>query len=751
MPWYFLFFLISGFCSVLYEVIWLRLAMAQYGVTTPLVSLVLSIFMLGLGIGSWGAGRLVKRWRSQLSFPALRLYAITEFFIGLSALVVPYELVVGRQLLEKMESHGLSGSGFYIVAGAWIALSLVPWCTCMGATFPFAMFAIEETHHSESPRSFSYLYLANVLGAILAGVPLLVIEVAGFHKTLQIASGFNFFLAVAAFALTLKPARSASTLPDRNIPATPPVPTPGGRKLLWLLFGTGLTSMAAEVIWVRMFTAWLSSVVYAFATILAFYLGATYLGSILYRKRLLNRLLPGNWIWAALAFTVLLPLVAGDPRLHAEKFLRLAIGVIPFSAMLGFVTPLMVDRFSVGDGERAGRAYAANILGCIFGPLLAGFVLLPLLGERASLTVLALPWFALGLFLTHSAVSPAPEPTNIVRKWAAPALALVSIVMFFSTTPFEDQFAQHWVRRDYVATVVAKGSARLDKRLLVNGVGMTGLRPITKVMAHFPLALLDRKPENILIICFGMGTTHRAALSWGISSTVVELVPSVPQVYGFFHADGPALLQSPRSHLVIDDGRRFLERTSGLYDVITIDPPPPVEAAGSSLLYSREFYSLAKRHLRPGGILQQWLPTAEPIVQASVAKALQESFPNVKVFSSIMGNGLHFLASMSPLPSVSAQDLASHMPEAAAADFVEWGPESTPERQFADLLANQIPPEQVIAQYPNVPALEDDRPVNEYYYLRHHPTLGKLLALGGWSVVQPPSDSAHALAPAPKP
>ena len=55
MQFYFFFFLVSGFCSILYEVIWLRLAMAQYGVTTPLVSLVLSIFMLGLGLGSWGA------------------------------------------------------------------------------------------------------------------------------------------------------------------------------------------------------------------------------------------------------------------------------------------------------------------------------------------------------------------------------------------------------------------------------------------------------------------------------------------------------------------------------------------------------------------------------------------------------------------------------------------------------------------------------------------------------------------------
>jgi predicted membrane-bound spermidine synthase len=69
MQWYFLFFLVSGFCSILYELIWLRLAMAQYGVTTPPVSIVLSTFMLGLGLGSWGAGRLIRKWRGRYSFP----------------------------------------------------------------------------------------------------------------------------------------------------------------------------------------------------------------------------------------------------------------------------------------------------------------------------------------------------------------------------------------------------------------------------------------------------------------------------------------------------------------------------------------------------------------------------------------------------------------------------------------------------------------------------------------------------------
>jgi len=726
MQWYFFFFLVSGFCSVLYELVWLRLAMAQYGVTTPLISIVLSVFMLGLGFGSWAAGRLVKRWRGQLLFPAVLLYGFTELVIGCSALIVPAELFWGRQILERLETHGLSSSGYYLAAGAWIVLALVPWCAAMGATFPFALFAIEEERRQDSAHSFSFLYLANVLGAIAGTcLPLFLIELLGFHKTLRVSSVFNFSLAALAIALSFRSrARERVAAPAPSSSAPTLLPPAQSRSLLWLLFGTGLTSMAAEVVWVRMFTPFLDTAVYAFAAILACYLAATYLGSLIYRRRMLRLNSGGALIWAVLGFTVLLPVLAGDPRINLSKIVRLGLGLAPFSGLLGFVTPLIVDRISGGDGERAGRAYAVNVLGCILGPLLAGFFLLPAFGERASLCVLALPWFVIGIFSTRFSLSPSIARLSFARVGIGFGLSAVSLAMVFSTSAYEEQFANRWVRRDYTATVVAKGDSRLEKRLLINGIGMTGLRPITKMMAHLPLAMLDRKPADILIICFGMGTTHRSALSWGINSTVVELVPSVPQMYGFFHADGPRLLQSPRSHLVIDDGRLFLERTSDLYDVIIIDPPPPVEAAGTSLLYSKEFYALVKRHLRPGGILQQWLPEGgEPIVQSAIAKALSDSFPNVRVFTSVMDYGFHFLASMSPIPRLSAEEMASRMPSSAAADMIEWGPETTPERQFSAALQRELSLDRLIQKYPSAPVMVDDRPVNEYYYLRHRPAL----------------------------
>jgi hypothetical protein len=194
-------------------------------------------------------------------------------------------------------------------------------------------------------------------------------------------------------------------------------------------------------------------------------------------------------------------------------------------------------------------------------------------------------------------------------------------------------------------------------------------------------------------------------------------------MFWYYHPDGPQLFQSPLSRVVIDDGRRYLERTHDNFDVINLDPPPPVQAAGSSMLYSTEFYSTARRRLRPGGILEQWVPidpyqNDNQIIQASIAKAIAVSFPHARVFRYGNPLGLLFLASDSPIPMRSSSDLVQRMPPAAVKDLMEWGPEATPEKELGDVLASELPIADVINQAPNVPVLQDDRPVNEYYILR---------------------------------
>jgi spermidine synthase len=724
VSWYFVFFFVSGFCSILYEIVWLRLSMAQFGVTSALVSIVLSMFMAGLALGSWGGGYAIRKYADRIKTRPLRLYALIELLIGVAALAVPLQLQWGRSLLERTSNP--SSSTYYLVVGFWIAITLVPWCACMGATIPVGMLAIKKSFIRESPRSFSFLYLANVLGAVMgAGVPLFLIELYGFRGALKVGAILNGLLFVSAMTLALRQSAAAETslLAESPDVRTSLNQSAGDRRVLVLLFATGLTSMGAEVVWIRQFTPYLSTVVYAFAMILCVYLASTFIGSRIYRYCARDHKIEVTWVWGALGLYTLLPLLTASPQFHPKAvylyhLLRLVLGIAPFSIILGFVTPMLVDRWSGGDPDRAGNAYAVNIVGCILGPLVSGFILLPLVSERWVLLAFASPWLALSVIPRWS-VGPSATTSQKWQRNLSYGLTIVALIVVFTCQGYEDQFANRYVLRDNTATVIVTGKG-MERRLLVNGVGMTYLTPITKLMAHLPLAFLDHRPRNALVVCFGMGTTYRSLMSWSVPATAVELVPSIPHLFWFFHPDGPLLLRSPLSHVVIDDGRRYLESTSEQYDVVTLDPPPPVEAAGTSLLYSKEFYSIIRQRLSTGGILQQWLPRGDAVVQAAVARALKESFPYVRVFHALDGVGFHFLASNQPIAQRTPQELAERLPTGAAQDLIEWGPESTAERQFALITNSELSIDQIISGAPLAPALRDDRPENEYYLLRKY-------------------------------
>ena len=722
MNWYFVFFFVSGFCSVLYELVWLRLSMAQFGVTTAMVSIVLSVFMAGLGLGSWGVGKWLRTRGQEATakpFNALRLYAFIELLIGVSAVVVPHELSWSRDILEHL---GVSSSGpYYLVAGLLVGLTMIPWCALMGATIPIAMRAIGQNLPTEASRSFSYLYMANVTGAVAGTVlPLLLIELLGFRGTLSVGTVGNCLIALAALLLS-RQAPQVSPVESVESEIQPAVTAAPGGSMLFLLFLTGLTSMGMEVVWVRQFTPYLGTMVYAFALILAVYLAATFTGSRIYRrwstrKETRRQGQESPILWMMLALTALFSLITASPSDSLLTVLRVIVGIGPFTGLLGFLTPMLVDRHSGGDPAKAGNAYAVNVVGCLLGPLLAGFILLPYLSERWALILLALPWLLIALKPLVPGIQ-----VNLTARDGAYALLPLAVLLVVVGKGYDERYPQRQVLRDQTATVIATGDG-MDKMLLVNGYGMTTLTPMTKMMAHLPLAFLDHPPQNALDICFGMGTTFRSLLSWKINATAVELVPSVPKLFGYFHSNGPELLQSPLAHVVIDDGRRYLERNPQQYDLITIDPPPPIEAAGSSMLYSREFYAAARKRLRPGGILAQWLPNGDNEDLASVARALRVSFPYVRVFRWGGRTAFHFLASEQPLPNLTAEQLQSKLPPDAAADMVEWiPPDKVNELKlgvFQGLLKSEIPIDTMIGQSPTTPALSDDRPINEYYILR---------------------------------
>ncbi len=704
------------------------MAFASFGIIMPVLSVVLSVFMLGLSIGAWLGGRLIGPLQKKSGLSPIFFYGLIELFIGVGAFAVPKLFGFGEEIL--LSAGQMDSFRYLLFSAVALGLSIFPWCLFMGMTFPFMM-AFIRTQDARSADSFSYLYAANVFGAMSGTflTAMILVEVLGLRHTLFAAAFANFAVALISGALawryrqTIEPVSS-----EPAISAPPPFilskPLLSHRLIKWILFSTGFCAMAMEVVWARAFTPVLTNQVYSFAMILFSYLGATFLGSLLYRRDLRhNHVRSVPELASVLAIATFLPIVLNDFRfLWSSAFLAsyaissiiLLSSICPLCMVLGYLTPSLIDEDALGDPAVAGSAYAVNVLGCILGPLFASYVLLPWLGERYGLILLALPFLVFYFFVSKS--------LSISYRFG---VGLISVVLLFWSMFYVVDYAGvvsrkskgTEIRRDYAASVISAGEG-LHKYLLVNGFNMTILVPATKFMAHLPLLLHTGKPESALIICFGMGTTFRSALSWNVETTAVELVPSVKDAFGFYHADATKVLSNPKGRIIIDDGRRYLKRTREKFDVIVIDPPPPVPAAGSSLLYSTEFYELAKAHLKPNGILQAWVPRAvEPATEQAVLRSLRDSFPQVQCFGSIGNRGTHMLASMEPIAVSTPEALAYAMPLDASKDLLEWSESQDLPAYLQKVLSKSIPVKQIVNLDPKI-RITDDHPYNEYFLLR---------------------------------
>lgn len=137
-----LMFFFSGLCSLLYETVWLRLALANFGVITPIVSVIISIFMAGLGLGSWLGGEYVFVLKKKMAVSAIFLYGCAEIMIGIGALLVPWLFTHSTTLLLSV---GDMNSWLYLVSSAiGLCVCVLPWTFAMGTTYPTMLAFLQE-------------------------------------------------------------------------------------------------------------------------------------------------------------------------------------------------------------------------------------------------------------------------------------------------------------------------------------------------------------------------------------------------------------------------------------------------------------------------------------------------------------------------------------------------------------------------------------------------------------------------------
>jgi spermidine synthase len=645
-------FVASGAAGLIYQVVWSRELVLVFGNTTQAVATIVTAFMAGLGFGSLIGGRLAGSTRRPL-----RLYGLVELAVAAMAALLPFVFAGLAELYRGVWPTLVERPGQ--LAGVRFALALAavaPATFLMGMTLPLLTRYLVRTLDEAGAR-LGELYAANTIGA-MAGTLIggfVLIEFLGLRLTGYLAVALNLAAGLGALLLSRRweavPGDDGEPAAGER-PARPEVPRwfrPRRRIVLAATFVSGFVSLALEVLWTRMLAEGTGSNIYVFTTILATFLFGIALGSFLYRRFSRpegERLGVLGLCLGAIGLLAQLTVVLGSGVLgHVSSKLGAMAVLLPATILMGYAFPL-AGRLATPSAEAAGASvgllYAANTLGAILGSFSAAFILAGTLGTNGSILLLG----AINLLAGAALVAADRALADRGRSGKGRArlvagglagLAVLGLVASSLDLPVTRTKTENELRNtglpvthaeDELATVDTVGGPEKGRRLLVGGVGMTSLTVDTKLMGYLSRAL---RPEarDFLVIAFGMGGTYRSGLQMGLRTDAVELSPTVPSRMPVFFPDADRFLNHPQGRVIVSDGRNYVRLSRETYDMVAVDPAPPIESAGSVVLYTREFLTEGKARLRPGGVFMLWIPYALP---------LDDFKEHVRTFAGVFGH-----------------------------------------------------------------------------------------------------------------
>jgi spermidine synthase len=743
-------FVASGAAGLIYQVVWSRELVLVFGNTTQAVATIVTAFMAGLGFGSLAGGRL-----ADTSGRPLRLYGLVELAVATMAALLPFAFTGLAEVYRGVWPSLVERPGQLAGVRFGLALAAVaPATFLMGMTLPLLTRYLVRTLDETGAR-LGELYAANTIGA-MAGTLLggfVLIELVGLHLTSYLAVALNLAAGLGALLLSRRwetdPDNAGATAARRERPARPQVPReflPRRRAVLAATFVSGFVSLALEVLWTRMLAEGTGSSIYIFTTILAIFLLGIALGSLLYRRFSRpegERLGTLGLCLAGVGVLAQATVVLGSGMVGQVPFVvRTVVVLLPATILMGYAFPLagrLVTPSAEAAGGSVGLLYAANTGGSILGSFGAAFVLAGTLGTNGSILLLG------GLNLLAGAVLFAADPVGGGRRAGATGgnrgrarlvgaalagLAVLGLVASSLDLPVTRTRTENELRRtglpvthaeDELATVDTVGGPAKGRRLLVGGVGMTSLTVDTKLMGYLSKALRP-EAQDFLVIAFGMGGTYRSGLQLGLRTDAVELSPTVPSRMPVFFPDADRFLDHPQGRVIVSDGRNYVRLSRETYDMIAVDPAPPIESAGSVVLYTREFLTEGKARLRPGGVFMLWIPYALPLDDFKEhVRTFAGVFGHVRLVLSPGRHGVFMFGSDAPLEFTESnirqvlgaptalRDL-NDVPDHPPTDADGWVTVVRRSQWLAD--------DQLRSFIGSGPQITDDRPRSEYFLWR---------------------------------
>ena len=666
----------SGCAALIYEIVWFQLLQLVIGSSSISLGILLGTFMGGMCLGS-----LLLPGAVPARQHPLRVYASLEAGIGVLGLLILFGMPLIGGLYTSWAGEGTAS---IIVRAIVAGVCLVPPTMLLGATLPAISRWVKATPEGVAWLGFFYggNIAGGVIGSLAAGFYLL--RVYDVNVATFTAVAINLLVAASAYAVAgnaeYEPGRPAGIVPQPQ--ASTPTPW-----TVYLTIGlSGLTALACEVVWTRLLSLHFGATVYTFALILAVFLIGLGIGSTVASmvarepadaRRMLGwcqLLLCGAITWAAYQLTDSLTYWPINPSISTSPWYTFQLDlvrclwvVLPAAILWGASFPLALAGVATTERDAArlaGGVYAANTVGAIVGSLATSFILIPWIGsthsEQAVIIASALssllmlePALANRSAAEANAATPATALAN--RPWSIGGTIVLGVAMVGagllarSVKPLPGllvAYGRYAATRVGQADVIYVGeglNATVAVSELSNGVRnyhnagkvQASSEPqdmrLQRMLGHMT-TLIPEHPSSVLVIGCGAGVTAGAvSVDPAVEhETIAEIEPLVPRVVStYFSEHNFDVVRNPKVHVRIDDARHFVETTSETFDAITSDPLDPW-VKGAAMLYTKEFFDMARNHLRPGGVMTLFVQLYESNAEAvkSEIATFLDAFPN---------------------------------------------------------------------------------------------------------------------------
>jgi spermidine synthase len=632
VPWPYLFFFVSGFPALLYQIVWQRALFTLYGVNIESVTMVVTAFMLGLGLGSLLGGTISRSRR----FPLLQAFGVVELLIA----------SYGIFSLKIFHWAAAFTAGSAPLQTGLVAFTLVVLPTVlMGSTLPILVsYAVRISHNVGT--SVGALYAANTLGSATACfcAGLFLMRWLGESKTVALAAGLNALVGATVLAwhfITQRQPSSGSPTVSTSMQSVSmhsqdePAPVASGAVngntgisfALSVIVAAiaGFVSLGYEIVWYRLFSFTTGGAAKSFAYLLGAYLAGIGFGSLACNRICqkvtnpisLTRLLVGTVFGANLLGFMVGPILFNLVAHASYRWALVPIAVA--AACLGAVFPLLCHvsiPADEGAGARMSYLYLSNIVGSALGSYLTGSVLMDIVPLAHISVVLALLGLGLGaVLLLKAGLSWAQLLTSAL------AVCVGGLFVVQASGPlFHDMYQKLMLRDAYslrapggqVSAVVEtkSGVITVTRTGAVYGGGIYDgrfsvslIEDTNGIQRPFSLSYFHPNPKEVLMIGLSSGSWAQVVANHPQVEhlTIVEINPGYLRLIQR-HPEVASLLRNPKVHIDIDDGRRWLVRNpERKFDAIVMNSSYAWRSNASNLL-STEFLQLIRQHLNPGGV-----------------------------------------------------------------------------------------------------------------------------------------------------